>query len=568
MTSTGDTAIAGSPFAPFGHRAFALLWTATLISNIGTWMHDVGAGWLMTELSPSPAVVTLVQAATSLPIFVFALFAGALADRLDKRRMLILVNLILFGVVSALAVRVWARVVTPLVLVLFTLAIGTGAAFMAPAWQAVVPMLVPRDELRAAIGLNAMGVNVSRAIGPALAGVLIATVGLSAPFALNAASHLVIILALVLWRPAVAAPPRRSQLSIPQDMATGLRHVRYNARMRQTLVRSFAFFLSASAFWAMMPLIARGADAAGSSLYGFLVATVGAGAVAGAFGLPYLQGRLDAGRIVQLGTVMTASALLAFALSTATAVIIPAAFLGGIAWILVLTSLNVSAQLALPDWVRARGLAVNLMVFFGAMSLGALLWGQVATLLSVDTALLIAATGLVAGMVATRRFRLGTSEELDLSPANAWPEAPPLPPGQSDDTAAVVMIQFQIAPEDRAAFLEAAHAFSAERYRDGATRWSLVQDVTDPAIWIEIFHLPSWAEHLRQHDRLTVSDAIEHSSLHAFDRRPEGPLITHYIAAAGSVHEGGGDSGVDGGGHRVCGRGGVCRLQRRPRRSR
>ncbi len=532
MSSGVKPAVKAGPFAPFAHRAFALLWTATLISNIGTWMHDVGAGWLMTELSPSPAVVTLVQAATSLPIFVFALYAGALADRLDKRRMLILINFLLFGVISVLAVLVWARVVTPLVLVLFTLAIGTGAAFMAPAWQAVVPILVPRSDLRAAIGLNSMGVNVSRAIGPALAGVLIATVGLAAPFALNAASHLVIILALIRWRPDVTAPPRRSQLSIPQDMATGLRHVRYNARMRQTLVRSFAFFLSASAFWAMMPLIARAADAAGSSLYGFLVAMVGAGAVSGALGLPYLQGRLDAGRIVQLGTVMTALALVAFALSTATDVIIPAAFLGGVAWILVLTSLSVSAQMALPDWVRARGLAVNLMVFFGSMSLGALVWGQVATLLSVGTALLIAATGLVAGMVATLRFRLGTSEDLDLSPANSWPEAPPLPRGQSEDTAAVVMIQFQIAPEDRATFLEAAHAFSAERYRDGATRWSLVQDVTDPDIWIEIFHLPSWAEHLRQHERLTVSDAIKHSSLHAFDRRPEGPLITHYIAAA------------------------------------
>jgi MFS family permease len=532
MSSNGSAVAKARPFAPFAHRAFALLWTATLISNIGTWMHDVGAGWLMTELSPSPAVVTLVQAATSLPIFLFALYAGALADRLDKRRMLIVINFLLFAVISVLAILVWAQLVTPTVLVLFTLAIGTGAAFMAPAWQAVVPMLVPRSELRAAIGLNSMGINVSRAIGPALAGILIATVGLAAPFALNAVSHLVIILALVLWRPEMTAPRRRSQLSIPKDMATGLRHVRHNAQMRKTLIRSFAFFIFASAFWAMMPLIARGADAAGSSLYGFLVAMVGAGAVLGALGLPYLQGRLNADQVVHLGTVLTALSLTAFALSTTTEVIIPAAFMGGVAWILVLTSLNVSAQMALPDWIRARGLAVSLMVFFGSMSAGSLVWGQVAMRLSVPTALLIAAIGLVIGLLATRRYQLGTSDSLDLSPANAWPEAPPLPEGQSEDSPAIVMIKYQIEPEHTTEFMDTAHTFSAERYRDGATQWALVQDVADPTIWIEVFHLPSWAEHLQQHGRVTVSDVVLHSKLHAFDRRPEGPVISHYIAPA------------------------------------
>ena len=532
MSSSGKAAPAGSPFAPFAHRAFALLWTATLISNIGTWMHEVGAGWLMTELSPSPAVVTLVQAATSLPVFVFALFAGTLADRLDKRRMLIVINLGLFAVISVLAAMVWAEAITPLSLILFTLVIGTGAAFMAPAWQAIVPMLVPRSDLRAAIGLNSMGINVSRAIGPAVAGILIASVGLAAPFALNAASHLVIVAALLLWQPQASGGTRRSHLSITQDMATGLRHVRYNMPMRRTLIRSFAFFIFASAFWAMMPLIARGADDAGSSLYGFLVATVGTGAVIGALALPYLQKALDPDRTVQVGTGLTAAALASLALSSATVVLIPAALAGGVAWILVLTSLNVSAQMALPDWVRARGLAVNLMVFFGAMSAGSLIWGQVASHSSVDLALLIAAGGLVLGIVATRRLRLGTSGEVDQSPANAWPEAPMLSQGQSADAPAIVMIQFKIAPEDKVGFLDAAHAFSAERYRDGATMWTIVEDINEPGSWIEIFQLPSWAEHLQQHGRATAADADLRRQLHAFDRRPTGPVIRHFISGS------------------------------------
>ncbi|HRK41853.1 MAG TPA: MFS transporter [Gemmobacter sp.] len=531
MSSSGSAA-AGSPFAPFAHRAFALLWTATLISNIGTWMHEVGAGWLMTELSPSPAVVTLVQAATSLPVFLFALFAGTLADRLDKRRMLIAINLGLFVVISTLAALVWAGAITPPLLILFTLAIGTGAAFMAPAWQAIVPVLVPRSDLQAAIGLNSMGINVSRAIGPAVAGLLIAAVGLAAPFALNAASHLVIIGALLLWRPETAATPRRSHLSITQDMATGLRHVRHNMPMRKTLIRSLAFFIFASAFWAMMPLIARDADDAGSSLYGFLVATVGTGAVIGALTLPYMKRSLNADRTVQIGTALTAAALVGFALSSATIVLLPSALLGGVAWILVLTSLNVSAQMALPDWVRARGLAVNLMVFFGSMSAGSLIWGQVASRASVDLALLIAAGGLILGMLGTLHLKIATSGEVDLSPANAWPEAPALATDQSEDATAIVMIQFQIAPADKAAFLDAAYALSAERYRDGATHWAIVQDINETSTWVEIFQLPSWAEHLRQHDRNTTADAELRRRLHAFDKRPDGPVIRHFIASS------------------------------------
>ncbi|MEL7012317.1 MAG: MFS transporter, partial [Pseudomonadota bacterium] len=234
-------------FSPFAHSAFALLWVATLISNIGTWMHEVGAGWLMTTLNPDPAVVTLVQAATTMPIFLFALFAGALADRVDKRRMLITINILLFSVISLLSVLVWLERMTPAILIAFTLAIGTAAAFMAPAWQSVVPQLVPREKLKSAIALNSMGINISRAIGPALAGILIASVGLAAPFALNAASHLVILAALLLWRPQISDAPAHHG-SLLGDMMTGLRHVRHNEAMLATAIRAAAFFLFASAY--------------------------------------------------------------------------------------------------------------------------------------------------------------------------------------------------------------------------------------------------------------------------------------------------------------------------------
>lgn len=527
MSSSGKTANPGA-FSPFGHRAFALLWTATLISNVGTWMHEVGAGWLMTTLSPSPAVVTLVQASTTLPVFLFALLAGALADRFDKRWMLIVINIMLTAVISTLAMLVWQERMTPTLLILFTLAIGTGAAFMAPAWQAIVPSLVPRDTLKPAIALNSMGINISRAIGPALAGVLIASIGLAAPFALNAASHVVILVALLLWRPA-AMPARKHHASLLSEMGTGLRHVRHNPAMLATAIRAVAFFLFASAYWSLLPLIARNAEEGGSELYGALMALIGAGAVTGALLLPALSKRFNADTTVRLGTFGTIAALLAMAASSAPAALMGAAFLGGLSWIAVLTSFNVSAQTALPDWVRARGLAVFLMVFFGSMAFGSVVWGQIATLASIQIALLVATLGLGVGLIATRRFEIGQGEALDLSPASAWPQAPVLSDTQSDDRAAMVIVTYKIDPTDQDAFLTLLNAFSKERMRDGATRWDVSQSVETPDLWIESFHLPSWSEHLAQHERVTRSDRELQDELKALDRHEGGPLVRHYI---------------------------------------
>ncbi len=527
-TVSAPPAKAGGPFSPFQHRAFALLWTATLISNIGTWMHEVGAGWLMTTLNSSPAVVTLVQAATTLPVFLFALLAGALADRLDKRRMLIAINLVLTVVVATLALLVWREAMTPVLLILFTLAIGTGAAFMAPAWQAVVPQLVPRERLKPAIALNSMGINISRAIGPALAGVLIAAVGLAAPFALNAASHLVILAALVLWRPEPAAR-RPHHGSLLEDIAIGLRHVRHNAAMRATAIRAVAFFLFASAYWSLLPLIARQAEGGGSELYGTLMALIGAGAVTGALLLPRLSSRFSSDATVRIGTGGTALALLAMAVSGAPAALMGAAFLGGLSWIAVLTSFNVSAQTALPSWVRARGLAVFLMVFFGSMAFGSILWGQIAAATTIPTALVLAALGLGLGALATRRFTVGQGEALDLSPAAAWPEAPALPEDRAANQRAMVTVEYRIRATDEAAFLAALYRFAPERLRDGAYRWAVHQSVETPEVWVESFHLPSWAEHLEQHSRMTRHDAELQTTLRSFDSREDGPEVRHYI---------------------------------------
>ncbi|SFD50893.1 MFS transporter [Roseivivax sediminis] len=529
MSSSGS-AVGARPSAwePLKQPAFALLWTATLVSNVGTWMHEVGAGWLMTTLAPNPAVVTLVQAATTLPVFCFALLAGALADRLDKRRMLIGINLLLLAVVSLLTVLVWAGAMTPALLVAFSLAIGTGAAFMAPAWQSIVPQLVPREQLKPAIALNSMGVNISRAIGPAIAGALIASIGLAAPFAVNALSFLVILGALVMWRPPAHErhPPTGSLLS---EMGTGLRHVRHNPAMLATAVRAAAFFVFASAYWALMPLIARGADAGGSTLYGALMALIGAGAVTGAMLLPRLQRVASSDTTVWIGTAGSGAALLLLAVAQGPAVLLPAAFLGGLSWIPVLTSLNVSAQTALPNWVRARGLAVFLMVFAGSMAAGSIIWGQVAAATSVSSALLIAAGGLALGLLATRRLPVGQAEGFDNDPAAIWPEAPTVV-GDVSDQRAMLTVTYRILPADVPAFLDRLTPVSHERLRNGATSWHIHQSVEEPDLWVETFHVPSWAEHLEHHGRVSVRDMTLHATLRKLHQGEAPPVVRHHIA--------------------------------------
>lgn len=521
-----------SSWAPFGQRAFALLWGATLISNIGTWMHDVGAGWLMTNLAPSPAIVSLVQAATTLPIFLFALPAGALADRMDKRRFLIAINLALSAVVAAVAFLTAFDLMTPVLLLLLTFLIGCGTAFMAPAWQAVVPMLVPRPMLPSGIALNSMGINISRAIGPALAGFLITWLGLAAPFWVNAASYLVILGALLAWKP----PPAPARELPPEpflgSILTGIRHAARNAALKATMLRAFAFFLFASAYWALLPLVARSLPGHGAIAYGVLLAVIGCGAVGGALLLPRLKARFGPNRLAEAGTLCSAAGMAVFAMAGDLLLALPGAVLGGAGWILVLTSLNLSAQTALPDWVRARGLSLTLMVFFGCMSAGSILWGQVASHSDIPTALILAAACLLVALVLVRNVSLGAAEGMDLSAAMIW-DAPFVHEemdAHPDRGPVMVTVSYRIEPKDVDGFLHAMHVLSHERYRDGAHDWGVYQDAADPRIWLEWFLLPSWAEHLRQHQRVTRYDIDLHNAARRFHSGDAAPEVRHYLA--------------------------------------
>jgi predicted MFS family arabinose efflux permease len=397
---------AAGAWAPLRHRQFALLWGAGLVANTGNWMYDLAARWLMTEFDPSASMVALVQAASALPVFLLAVPAGTLADRCDRRWLLIIVQSAMLLLALLMGLLVLGHVASPTSLLLVTLAMGTCVAVMSPTWQAIVPALVTREDLPQAIALHAMSMNISRAIGPALAGVIIAGIGIAWPFLINALTFVVAIAALWTWRGYRRVAPAHKE-SYLAALRTGLAQARDNAALQRTLWRSVLFYMSGSCYWALLPLIAREQLQGGPGLFGILVGCIGAGAVAGAMFLPRLRARVGIDRVQQLGQIATAVALLGFALLRIPALGMLAALLAGAAWLASLSSLNVAAQLAMSEPLRARGMALYTAVFYGCLAVGSLLWGQVATATSVTATLLMAAVLGVAGLVPALRLPIG-----------------------------------------------------------------------------------------------------------------------------------------------------------------
>ena len=529
-TPAASAAAAPSAWGALRYPTFRSLWVATLVSNVGGWMYSAASGWLMTTLNPSPLMVSLVQVATSLPLFLFALPAGALADMLDKRRLILVLEILttLFSAVFALLLTLHA--VGPALLLLFTFLVGTLGALETPAWQAIVSQLVPAPALSSAIAINSLGVNISRVIGPAITGVIIAGLGIAAPFWLDAFSNAGVIGVIYRWRP----PPRATLRTLPAESLTGatragLRYARYNGPLRATLARALGFFLFASAYWALLPLVARSQLQGGPALYGTLLAAIGAGAVGGALFLPRMQARLGADGVVVLGEAGTAAALVLFGLAHQPWVAVAACLLAGISWIGVLAVLNVSAQTVLPDWVRGRGLAVYVTVFFGTLTIGSALWGFAAERLGLPSAHFLAGGGAFIALWVTRRWPLQSGPAADLTPSMHWPE-PVLAAGVDQDAGPVlVTIEYHVAAENREAFLAALVPLCRERRRDGAYDWNVFEDTTHPERMIETFLTDSWLDHLRQHQRVTRADRAQEERVQRLAREP--PRITHYIAA-------------------------------------
>ncbi len=508
------------------------MWIAALISNIGTWMHAVGAGWLMTSLSPTPLVIALVQTATTLPVFLFVLPAGALADIFNRRTLLLLTNGFMLFAASVFAALVWMKMVTAEVLLLFTFLLGTGTAFMTPAWQAMIPKMVPKKDLPQAVALGGISINLSRAIGPALAGILIGAYGMALPFAANAASFLIIITALLWWKyrmPIVnhPLPPER----IVSAVKAGVRYAWHSRPLMHTMWHVLGYMFFANAAWGLLPIISKNQFSTDATFFGLLMGAVGIGAITGALFLPRLKNKLNANQLVVAGSIITALIICYFAFGNDPLLAIVAGFIFGVGWILVLATVNVSAQQALPDWVRARGLAVFLMVSSGSMSLGAAFWGWFAGATSIMYALLSAGIGVMVFTALSYRFKLQQGQHLDFTPSLHWPEPVVHEKVTHDAGPVIIQIRYSIAEKDCEDFLRAIYRLKAARQRDGAYHWGVYKDTECSGSFVEHFVEESWVAHMRHHERVTRADKVLQDDVLAFHQGTRSPEVRHFIAA-------------------------------------
>lgn len=518
-----------STFAPFRYRAFTVLWAATLVSNVGTWMFNVTSGWLMTDLSPSPLMVSLVQAATSLPVFLFALPAGALGDIFDRRVVLMITQSFCAAVLFLFAALLMVDQISSWLLLLFTFLTGAGTAFSMPVWQAIVSRLVPRSVLPNAIALNGISVNSARAIGPAIGGLILAATGPVFTVAIDAASYLFVVAALLWWRSSASASATLPREDLAGAIRAGVRFALRSRPLRSTLVRAVAYFAFASAVWALLPLIARELLQGGPGLYGVLLAALGIGAVGGTFVLAPLKQRFGPNRLLAGATLCAAASLLLFAHGGAETVGVIAGLLGGVSWIAAISCLNISSQLALPDWVRARGMAVYQMVFFGAMTLGSVAWGQLASMIGLSVTLTAVAVLALLFIPVTWRYRLDLGEHLDFAPTRHWPEPVLYAPVEPDVGPVLVMLEYRIDRADRDGFLTLIQEFGVIRRRDGAVRWGVFEDVEVEGRMIETFVVESWLAHLRQHERVSASDKDLQDRINALHRGDGAPRVTHAV---------------------------------------
>jgi MFS family permease len=411
MPSTLRRSANGSAWAPLGEPLFRSLWVAAVISYTGTWMQNVGAGWLMTQLTMSPLMVGLVQAATTLPVFLVILPAGALADMVDRRRLLLITQGWMVAAAALLGIFTLLGHVTPWILLGFTFVLGLGAVMNDPAWQAITPEIVSARQHAPAVALNSVGFNVARAVGPALGGIVIAVAGSGVAFLLNAASFFGVILFLYRWK-----RPRFEDVEtgrVSDAILTGLRYVRGAPVVRCVLIRTGAFSLAASSLLALLPIVARPHGATG---YGLLLGSFGLGALAGAAVLPRLRSTLSVDTVVTVATLVFAAMTFSAGRVQTFGWLQLVLFISGTAWIGILACLNVAAQTMSPSFLRARALSLYLLVLQGGMAIGSALWGALASRVGIPTAFLWSALALVVGLVSVRRYPL-SSEELQFAPS-------------------------------------------------------------------------------------------------------------------------------------------------------
>jgi len=515
-----------SAFAPLRWPVFRMLWVTWLAANTTMWMNDVAAAWLMTSLNTTPLWVALVQTASTLPVFLLGLPSGALADTLDRRRYFMITQFWIAGVAILMCIAVVTHVMSAPMLLVLTFFNGIGLAMRWPVFAAIIPEVVPRPQLPAALALNGVSMNGSRIIGPLVAGALIASAGIEWVFVLNAVLSLTAAFIIMRWRREHRESPLGRE-RLPSAMRVGLQYVRQSQRMRANLLRVFLFFLHSTALLALLPLLARALPGGAAGTFTLLLASMGAGAIIAALSMPRIRRMMPLERLILIGTSLQSVSALAVAWSPSIYLAVPAMMLAGAAWIAVANSLTVATQVALPDWVRARGMSIYQMALMGSTALGAATWGQIATWTDIHTSVGIAAVSSIVTMLVAQKLAPDRGMEEDLTPSKALKapvaEAPPAA-GRVQ-----VQIEYRIDPQRNAEFEQVMQESRRSRMRQGALAWELLHDLYDPGRYVEQITDESWTEHLRRFDRVTAGDVVLRDRKLAFHLGETPPVVSRFL---------------------------------------
>ena len=515
-----------SPLAPFRLPVFRMLWITWLMANISMWMNDVAAAWMMTSLTSTPIWVALVQTASTLPVFLLGLPSGALADILDRKRYFLITQLWVAVVALLLSAVIFFGTLNPPLLLALIFANGIGLAMRWPVFSAIVPELVPRTQLPAALALNGVSMNASRIIGPLVAGALIASAGSAYVFLLNAALSVGAAFIILRWK-RVHTPHPLGRERLGSAMRVGLQFVGQSSHLQGVLVRISLFFLHSTALVALLPLVARGLHGGGAGTFTLLLASMGSGAIVSTLFLPRLRQKFSRDALVIRGSLLQSVAMAVVAFAPDAWVAVPAMFAAGMAWITTANTLSVSAQMGLPDWVRARGMSMYQMAIMGASASGAALWGQVATLGSVQTSLCVAAATGVLTMWATNHWMPQRGIEEDLTPSRQL--KPPVANEPPASGHVLVTIEYRIDPANAEAFRALMQESRRSRLRHGALSWELLHDIGEPGRFLEQIEDASWTDHLRRFDRITAADAALRERKLAFHIGDTPPVVTRCV---------------------------------------
>ena len=517
-----------SAWRPLRGKTFRDLLIANVFSDVGAFMQSVGAAWLMVSLKAGPMYVALTQTASALPFFLFALPAGALGDIVDRRKLILCTEIWMASVAVALAAFAIMGVISPWLLLALTFAISAGDAFEAPTWRAVLPELVAKEDFEAASALNGVEFNLARAVGPGLAGLLIAGFGVGTAFVVNAASFIGVIYVVARWK-----RPRRKQTA-PTERVIGatvaaVRYVRYSAPVRSLIIRSGAVMFFASALLALLPAVAHNVSKSPIA-FGLLLGCFGAGAVLGAFALQKARARWSTETVASGGVIIVGVATLATGLLRDLPTLSVVMLAGGAAWIAFISLATALVQKLAPDWVRARVLAVFMLVFQGGVAAGSAVWGTIGQHSGIPTSLLWAGLGTIATTALGFIWRLPDTT-VDVTPWNHW-RMPVIQDGLElalDSGPIFVTVEYVVNREHASDFLKCMHRYERLRRRDGTSRWGIYRDTEHPDVYVETFIVHSWAEHLRQHERITRADRALEERIYSYASNE--PKVRHLVYA-------------------------------------